>query len=102
MYGLENLHAHRIPHPHDNSLAELFEPSRHDQDSTPRQVRHQGMRIQVLVPKLSSQGPLYKWPALRLWPKYRVRRGPRGWTALNHYGIFVLQGTSSDLSRERK
>ena len=26
----------------------------------------------------------------------------RAWTALNQYGIFVLQGTSSDLSRERK
>ena len=33
-----------------------------DRLSAPRQVRHQGMRIQVLVPKLSSQGPLYKWP----------------------------------------
>ena len=26
----------------------------------------------------------------------------RAWTALNHFGIFVLQGMSFDLSRERK
>ena len=26
----------------------------------------------------------------------------RAWTALNHYGVFVLQGMRFDLSRERK